>query len=82
MEIIHKYIYLKFIYFETEREKGRERDRERGRERESQAGSALSEQSPMLGSNSQTPKSGVGRSEPSEGLKDIFMPRDAGSFQR
>ena len=48
------------IYFERGRERlcvRARQGRERGRERESQAGSALSEQSPMWGLNSPTKRS-------------------------
>ena len=46
--------FFKFIiYFEREREPAGEGQREKGRERESQAGSALSAQSLVRGSNSQ-----------------------------
>ena len=41
--------FFKFIYFESEREHMAGRGRERRRERESQAGSAVSAQSPTLG---------------------------------
>ena len=44
--------FFKFIYFERESKWGRGREREG--ERDSQAGSTLSVQSPMQGSNSQT----------------------------
>ena len=63
-----KYFSFKFVYLLWEREHKPGRNRERGRERESQAGSALSAQSPKRGSNSRTvrswpePKSRVRRS--------------------
>ena len=64
------FFVFKFIYFERERERASEHKqgghRERRRERESQAGSPLSVQSPMEGTNPQIvrswpePKSRVG----------------------
>ena len=59
---IYKEVFKNFfIYFERERERESERERAHasggGAERESQAGSTLSPQSPMWGSNSQTVRS-------------------------
>ena len=62
------FFVFKFIYFEREREREHKQGghRERRRERESQAGSPLSVQSPMEGTNPQIvrswpePKSRVG----------------------
>ena len=56
-----EYHFFKKFIFDRERERERERERARekgtGREKESQAGSILSAQSPMPGSNSQTMRS-------------------------
>ena len=51
------YTFLKFIYFERERKRERVTTSRGGTERESQAGSALSAQSPMWGLNSLTVRS-------------------------